>query len=360
MRPTRQTPKRVRRRVAFLAVALTASSAAALDEAQRIKLRDAVAVCGSTVTLGDVLDLGRADAELGARLAGEPVVTLPAGQVRTVITHDRVVARLEALGVNLAHVLVGGAWRCTVTVRQPTEAHGNTGDRDAGRASRPHQTEAAPAGTTTLADVIRAFVDAELAEQDATALITFERAGEEFLGLTTPPWDFRVSSSGRDVLGLREFRVLVRRDGRLQRTLHLYAQVRMVKSVVVAKRPLSIGNFIRPEDVTREERIFGPGETVGVGAVAEAIGQQVKAYVPPGGMVAAGDLKSMDLVRRSRPVTVMNNGGGVKLRLTGIALDSGTYGDDVRVRLGERRDRRQIVRGVVTGLGTVRLAEGNS
>jgi len=355
-----QNMRTIARGVAVLGLALVVSSAAALDEAQRIKLRDAVTIHGGAVTLGDVLDLDRADAALVERVASESIVSVAVGQTRAVITHDQIVARLDALGVNLAQVLVGGAWRCSVTIVHPAAESKEEKEGGADTPEAAIQEKTPQAGETTLADVIRAAVNEELSDQGATAIITFERAGEEFLGLTTPPWDFRVSGSGHDALGLREFRVLVRRDGRLQRTLRIYGQVRMVKSVVVAKRPLSIGNFIRPEDVTLEERIFGPDETVGVGSVAEAIGQQVKAYIPAGEMVAMGDLKAMDLVRRSRPVTVVNDGGAVKLRLTGVALDSGTYGDDVRVRLGDGRDRRQIVRGVVTGLGTVRLVEGNS
>jgi len=47
------------------------------------------------------------------------------------------------------------------------------------------------------------------------------------------------------------------------------------------------------------------------------------------------------------------------VRLTGMALDSGGYGDTVRIRMGDTRGERQLLRGVVTGLGTVRLVEGN-
>ena len=88
------------------------------------------------------------------------------------------------------------------------------------------------------------------------------------------------------------------------------------------------------------------------------IGQQVKRFVPAGELVQPDTLKAIDLVQRSRPVTVLGAGGPVEVRLSGVALDSGTYGDSVRVRLGESPRGQQLLRGVVTAVGTVRIAEG--
>lgn len=105
--------------------------------------------------------------------------------------------------------------------------------------------------------------------------------------------------------------------------------------------------------------MFESSAKLGFGSVAEVVGQQIKRFVPSGEMVQADAVKCVDLVRRSRPVTVLGDGTNVQVRLTGVALDSGGYGDRVRVRLGNSRKTRQQLRGIVTGLGTVRLVEGN-
>jgi flagella basal body P-ring formation protein FlgA len=47
----------------------------------------------------------------------------------------------------------------------------------------------------------------------------------------------------------------------------------------------------------------------------------------------------------------------VHVQLSGVALDSGHFGDSVRVRLGDTRKSRTVLRGVVTGVGTVNVAE---
>jgi len=74
-------------------------------------------------------------------------------------------------------------------------------------------------------------------------------------------------------------------------------------------------------------------------------------------MVRRGDLKAVDLVRASRPVTVLGGAAGISAQVTGTAVDSGTYGDTVWVRLGNAPRDRRTVRGVVEGIATVRLVE---
>jgi flagella basal body P-ring formation protein FlgA len=213
-------------------------------------------------------------------------------------------------------------------------------------------------GEKPLADVVRDYVNHELASLGVVAELSFERGGQEYLALTTPPWDFTVSSAGGDKLGLREFRVAIRRDGRLHQTVHLVGQVRVSRQVVVAQRPLSIGNTVRRDDLGFETRVFDHEGPLGVARVEEVIGQEVKRFIPAGEMVLTDALRARALVQRSQPVTVTGAGTSVQVRLTGEALDSGSYGDTVRVRVGDGRRQQQVLRGVVTGVSTVRLAEG--
>lgn len=345
----------------LLPAVLAAAAPAAEPEACRLRLRGQTTVYGETVTLGDVLLLAQADAALARQIEREPLAATPAPGGRVLVTHAQVVQRLQELGVNLARVLVDGALRCEVTLARPPDGAGSAPQRAAeGPAPllRPPAAQDA-AGPRTLADALRAHVNAELADLEGTAELTFERAGQEFLELTAPPWDFSISGGGGARLGLREFRVLIRRDGRVQRTAHVFAHVRLLRQVVVARRPLSLGNFVRTDDVALETRVFGEGDDLGLHTLEQAVGQQVKRFVPAGELVPGAALKSVDLVQRSRPVTVVGAGQAVQVRLSGVALDSGGYGATVRVRLGDARNGRQMVRGIVTGLGTVRLAEGN-
>jgi len=333
-------------------------------EVSRLRLRPQVEVCGAAVTLADVLTFAEADPRLKAEIAHQPVNPDLQPPAKTVFTHEQIVQRLGELGVNLSRVLVSGALNCRVTLEparaqtgvEAPPAWAGAGSRHTAPLTRLQATNEG----NTLADALRTYVNAELASLGGTAEIEFERAGQEFLTLTRPPWEFiiRSSSSGGDKLGLREFEIVIRRDGRTQRTARLAVRVRLVKDVLVARQPLGIGTFVRQEDVALEPRMLERRQDVGLDEVGQIIGQQVKRYIPVGEMIRRGDIKAVDLVKRSRPVSVSSAGDGVSIRLTGMALDSGSYGDTVRVRIGESRKDRRILRGVVTGVGSVSLIRG--
>jgi flagella basal body P-ring formation protein FlgA len=205
--------------------------------------------------------------------------------------------------------------------------------------------------------VLRAQIARELAELGGTPEIEFEQAGGPLLALTSPPYEFAVQSSGRAKLGLREFRVTLRKDGQVQRTVALAARVRLAREVLVARRPLSVGTFVQAADVALAPHVLEREDELGLERAEQALGQQIARFLPAGQMLRRGDLKSVELVRRSRPVVILGAGRNVHVRLTGVALDSGTYGQMVRVRIGDPRQPRRELRAVVTGVGTVRLEE---
>ena len=346
----------MRRFVPLLLTATLVPGVLGDPDVTRLKLRAQVAVNTSRVTLGDVLSFANGGAELAEKLGDEPALVQPVAVAKNFVTHEQILRRLEELGVNLARVLVSGASVCEVTFQKSAPPPPPTAGKPTDGPLR--ETGAKPAGARALADVLRDHVSAEIRALGGTAELQFERAGQEFLQLTTPPWEFIVTSSGTDKLGLREFRVVIRREGQVQRTAEVSAHARIVRQVVVARRPLSIGNSVRTDDVGLETRVFDDTGKLGLAEIERVIGQQVKRFVPAGELVQPDALKAVDLVQRSRPVTVLGAGGPVQVRLSGVALDSGTYGDSVRVRLGESPRGQQLLRGVVTAVGTVRIVEG--
>lgn len=342
-------------RIGFLSVVLAGNAAADLIEkdVSHLKLRRQVQVCGEVVTLADVLIFTQADPRLLAEIGDEPVVVGLTSPSETEITHDRVVCRLEELGVNLARVLVSGALSCRVTL-EPIESQPSAGDA-------PESVPLIPAqpleGTrTTLADALRARIEDDLESASGTVEVEFERAGQEFLELTTPPFDFSIRGNRGARLGLREFSITIRRDGRVQRTVRIGVRVKLVKQVLVAARPLSIGAYVKRDSLEYATRVFTSGQDLGIEHAEQVVGQRVKNFVPAGEMLRHEDLKSVDLVKRSQPVTVIG-GDNVSIRITGDALDCGGYGETIRVRLGDSRKNRREIRGVVTGVGTVRLVD---
>lgn len=344
----------------IITTALTADAAdPSSRNVSRLKLRPTACVRGDTVTLADVLIFAHADPQFCEALGHRPITTALPAPATTTVTHEQVEQQIEQAGVNLALVLIGGAAACRVTLEPPDPPAANDANNDSATLLR-----AAPAGAPTagqsLAQVLRQYVNDELAALDATAEIEFERASQPFLDLTTPPWEFSIRPRGHEKLGLREFRVSLRRDGQTHRTVTVFARVSASKRVLVTRQPLSVGSFVRPDALAFEPRVFMREQDVGLDRLEQVVGHQVGRFIPAGRMIRRDALKSVDMVRRSRPVTIIGAARNVHIRATGVALDSGGYGDSIRVRLEGSRKNQRVLRGVVTGPGTVRVEEDRS
>lgn len=353
-------------RIAMLLPALLVARAAAQGTPQEIaahgeihalRLKSEVTLRGSTVRLSDLLVAPPTDSLLQQRLSDTVVATAASPPTELSISHDRVAKHLADMGLNMARISLAGSASCRVSTLPEFE----TADAPAIAATE----AAAPlfrempateiSEAATLAGQIRAAVQSDLADLGQSELV-FEAAAQDFLSLAAPPFDFVIRPSHGPKLGAREFAVTIRRDGRTQRTVRVGAQVTLIRQVAVATRPINIGTYVSRDALTVATREFTSDAELGFSTLDGLVGQQAARFVPQGQLIAAKDVKSVDLVKRSQPVSV-EGGAGVRLRIAGVALDSGKLGESVRVRLGDSRKNRREVRGVVTSVGVVRLEE---
>lgn len=345
--PTRQL-------IAAIAVAATGlpllAAEADLPAASTLKIRNQVALFGDTVRLGDILDFSAADPGLETLLAEEPIATGATGAT-VAVSYEQIEERLSALRVNRARVLLTGARACQVELRAaPTNPTAAAAHAEA-IASPLIREESGIA--STLAAAIQRTVEADFADVGGRADLQFERGSDELLALTSPPYEFIINPVRGPKLGMREFRVTIRRDGRTFRSLTLIAQVHLLRSVYVARQPLNLGRSIGPDDIALEERLFTSDRELGCADAALLLGRPVKRFVPTGEMVSEDDLQAVELVRRSQPVLLEALSGGVRIEMNAVALDGGQYGETVRVRLGSRRQGYREARAVVVGMGRV-------
>ncbi len=319
-----------------------------------LTLRSRALVTSPAFTLGDILIFDEADDATRAELAALPALTEPAGAPAVDVTHAQVSERLTALGVNMSRVLLGGAAACRVEIlpsAAPAEPD-STPQLETG-APTPRRSSAMTDAPRTLADLLRERIARDLNALGGAPDVEFETAARDFLELREPPFEFSIHGPRDARLGLREYQVTIRRDGRTQRTVRISAQVRLLRKVAVAAKPLNVGTTLRLEHLAIRERLFEDAAPPELGDPGALVGQQVQRYLNAGDLLTPDALEPRDLVLRSRPVTVIG-GGAVQINVSGIALDTGRLGDSVRVRLGDGRQRREI-RGTVSGVGTVRI-----
>ena len=369
----------------------TGTAGAAIEPVQ-LSLRKMAYPTSQPVRVGDLVEVRGGDA---ATIKAIQEATLELGGAATaMLTHEQLLEKLSKAGVNIGHLLLSGAAMCEITlpaveadavgdakfkgVRARRGGMGKKSDGVTPRQARSQEPDPLaepmkPLGTgltddgrqnldttvetRTLAELLAERVQAEYDRYEAKAELDFEQAGHAFLELLSPPMDFVIQGGQRAKGGLREFRVALQQDGVTQRNVRIFARVRVTKAVAVAKAPLNVGNYVKRDDVELLPRTFIEGAEDGYATLEEIVGQRMKRLVDAGEMIRGGDLRSEPLVLRSRPVSVQGRSASVSVKMTGVALDNGMLGDEVRVRVGPSAGKRRELRGVVTGVGAIQLID---
>ena len=115
--------------------------------------------------------------------------------------------------------------------------------------------------------------------------------------------------------------------------------------VVVAKRPLPRNTLVSTADVTVEERELGLTGQHYVTDIAHVAGLKLKRTVAAGTAITSRMLATPILIERGQAVTVAARSGTIAVRMTGIALRDGGYGDIIEVRnLSSERQIQGIVK----------------
>lgn len=156
---------------------------------------------------------------------------------------------------------------------------------------------------------------------------------------------FRLVGNGTDGW----FVVLFERAGRSPLAVRL--RVASVDSVPVAIRPLIAGATLLDADVAYAERArWGP--TAGSRSTIPSAGWRVRRAIRAGEALTAPKVAPPLLVRVGETVQLVWSRGGVRIIVEGLAVNAAMLGEEVRVRL---RNRRGKARGIVTGPGTADL-----
>lgn len=156
---------------------------------------------------------------------------------------------------------------------------------------------------------------------------------------------FRLVGNGTDGW----FVVLFERDGRSPLAVRL--RVASVDSVPVASRPLIAGATLLDADVAYAERArWGP--PVQSRAAFPSAGWRVRRAIRAGEALITPGVAPPLLVRMGQPVQLVWSRGGVRIIVEGVAVNAAMLGEEVRVRLGDRRGK---ARGIVTGPGMADL-----
>jgi flagella basal body P-ring formation protein FlgA len=133
--------------------------------------------------------------------------------------------------------------------------------------------------------------------------------------------------------------------------LFVTAQVEILRSVIVTRRPVSRGQQLDNEDI--ESRLLDiSNETRGYFTAPEdVIGRSASRHLPNASILNAGMLTNATLIERGDSLIIEVRSGALHLRAQGTALEDGQEGEQIRVR----NDRSgQEIKAIVVARGLVR------
>jgi len=314
---------------------------------ETIRVWPTAVITGDSITLADVCDLSLlAPTPTGATVDTAVVAAAPTPGGSTYISVEQVQHALRRAGINLAMVIVTGSTRCAVSRPRQSAVPTQPVKRRGTPAAAELTTHDSP-GRTLRDAVVRAFQQ-RVPAHGGTVELQFGRTSPQVLKLSEPRYSFRVKIiAGRWLGRMINVDVDVVSDGQTAQTVHLVANASLMRSVVVAKRPINQKENVSPGDVEVVERVFDQVDLTIATSIDAVVGQRSKRFIAPGRVIKVTDLELVPLVRRGQIVNVRSLVGGVEIRSAAKALGNGRLGDVVELRTGGRKG--EVLTGVVVG-----------
>ncbi|MEN0111909.1 MAG: flagellar basal body P-ring formation chaperone FlgA, partial [Planctomycetota bacterium] len=359
--------------------------------AAEVRLLDEATPAGTIVRLGDIAVITSASLDERDRLAAVPLMPTPSPGTRQFLSAAAVRELLAAHGESPAAHRFSGAFQVQVgqpaaidaprslASARPSEAWRPTRRRSPAAITGFRSAAPAPAGRSTAARRISRR-DTRLVEERVRsaiqALLDASDSGEPLLVRSVQVTETAVRElAGFEADELTAEAVETPQSGRIRFTLKPTARVggephRVVAAVVaqpfrlVAIAPMTRGALVTASSVAREAVPHDELDRSVGGEFAEledVIGYETSRSLRAGDVLTSGNCSPPMLVRRNDEVAIYSGGGGIRVKLFGIARDAGRRGDLVSVEAydgGERFNARVVgTREVAVLSAGLRLAD---
>ena len=342
-----------------IVITIFVSASVPLDApAASIRVWPSAVVVDESVRLGDLCELSGFNIETERALQSFVVAKAPPESGSRLIHIDMIRRAVATAGANMATVTLSGATQCAVT--RPTApagasqsgytsastgnggGNGTVGGEGALRDSRP-----------TLRQAVVDYFSTEFARYGGKPEVVFDRTSEQVLDLSGSQYEFRVRRRGGSPLGLTPLEVDVLSEGKTIQTVPLVVQVTMLRHAVGARRSISQGATIRPEDVHLVAMSFTRLDKLGLEDTVMAVGQRAKRFIPGGTLLEPSMLEQVPLVLRGQLVQLVSVAGSIRVVTAAKATDDGLLGEVIRVRALD--NKRVEYDAKVTGVGQVQI-----
>jgi len=329
-----------------------------------IELRAEATVVGEEFRLRQVARWSQQDEAVLAPVAELILVRVGPGAPFRAISLAEVKDTLQSAGINIAALNFVGASSCTVN-RSDVEYDEQTALQqwiDAKEAitaaavpttAPAREEEAAPAPATSVVasdrqDVrtLRQRLVADLAQRlnlPAESLqVDFKTQDARTLALAEPMFRFEVEPMRVKNLGEVSWLVLIVADGQAQKAV-ISADARAWQAQLVVAKPLAMKQMIREDDLVERKTLVERLPDEPLLARAEAVGQQAARPLAAGTVLTSRAVEAVQLVKAGQFVTITLEQGGIKIKSVAKALESGAYGQTIRVKNESTKDVFQVI-----------------
>jgi flagella basal body P-ring formation protein FlgA len=337
-----------------------------------LELRGDATIVGAEVKLKQVCRWSDADASVFAPVADLVVLRLSARSPYRAITIDQIRSTLHDAGVNLGVIKFSGPMSCTIG-----RSDGQFDERSALQAWANAKSElndddaaipaAATPGTTAViqpkapqpaaSSAISAHDDgspiktlrSQLIEDLAVRVgipsdklqVNFNPKDENLLHLSEPLFKFSIDGRQIHDLGEVSWNILILTGTGSQKAA-VTATARAWQNQMVVEKSLGYHQVVRAGDVTEHRVLVDRVPSEPLLTAAQVVGQEAARDLHIGTVVSARMVDALSMVKTGQLITISLRVGTVKVKTVGRAMESGCFGQAVKVRNEATQDIYEV------------------
>jgi flagella basal body P-ring formation protein FlgA len=330
-----------------------------------LELRQDATISGADVLLKQVCRWSDSDAAVFTAIADLKLAHLADGAGMQSFTVDDIRQTLHNAGVNIAMINFSGATSCNVT-RSDAQADPQ---QTVAQWIDSQQPPAAPKQTPTLAaspndikpdpnfhslrDLLAQDLGQRLGIAPETLQLTFSPLDDKVLTLSEPVFKFDVRPSRARALGNVSWDVTVCTDS-ANKKISISAYARAWQDQTIVAHPLAAREILTADDFTTNRVLVDSLPDHSLLRVDQCTDQQAAQELRPGTVMTAQMVDPVPLIKPGQLVTVTVTRGAVQLRSVARAMEEGSLGQTVKVRIENTRDILDVT---VTGPQEARLGD---
>jgi flagella basal body P-ring formation protein FlgA len=334
-----------------------------------LEIRGDATVYGGEVKLKQVCRWSDADTQVFTPVADLVIARVDAKHPFKSISIEQIRTALRGAGINMGVLRFAGPLTCTLT-RSDGEADEQTAL--AQWASAKQEVDFAPptqvSNAIPAAATVPAFRGDNKPQRDASPTrslssiltddlavrlgipadqlqMTFNPQDENVLRMAEPLFRFNIVSRQAMTLGQVSWEVQILTGGKAQR-VSINAFARAWQNQLVVAKPLGYHQVIRRDDLSEQRVLVEQMPAEPMVSSSQVLGQEAARDLNTGTIVSARMVDPITLVKTGQLVTIAVNVGQVAVKTVGTAMETGTFGQTVKVRNEATQDIYEVT---VTG-----------